>query len=138
MRPDDLKPKQWLIITGGKTPPAQDPCDLGNGMVFIPFRPKPGEAGELLRGTIVRVVAVSIPFLAVEMEGKMHRLDVREVEFAKVSRAYRKAMMAPPKPDPAPDPGRCSCGGHWRSRFTVGQGTQTVCGVCERPKPIVH
>lgn len=98
-QPDDLDPGDYIAITGEKAAEEIDP---------------------FLDGAPLKVVAISLPFIAVDDGDEVFAIDIRLATFQKLTRRYVRVMQgkcgrriygpvvnnAPPSPYDCP---RCGC-----------------------------
>lgn len=118
---DDLAVGQWIAITDMQE-------EQPDWSPFAMFRPQPRH----VTGQPLKIVAMSLPFLAVTDGMRRFPIDVREVKVKKLEPRYVKAMKASQKDW---EPERTT-----RSAFTVAEpekpkekskGMNGLCPVCE-------
>jgi hypothetical protein len=88
-RADDLKPGMYVAIIYRAQPDTE---------------PYTNMFGQTVRPTVysydgqpLKILAVSLPFVCVQYEGKQFALDIREIAVQRLTPQYVKAMQPPPK-----------------------------------------
>jgi len=82
---DDVRPGEYLMLSGKDEPEEYDPF----GSSWMMLRPAKRRNHGM---TPCRVLAVSPPFLAVEMRGQRVSIDARDYELLRVSRRFVESL----------------------------------------------
>ena len=98
--PDDLVPGRFVTVVACRVKDAPAPRPNPFSSMFGDYyEPSPsGAVDRRLYGAVLRVCAVSLPFVALTgAKGRRHVLDLREVTFAPLTEAFVKAMVVEEK-----------------------------------------